>query len=244
MISLTVICFPHMLVRLVAARSEAGLRRVCVLYPLALVALWLPAVLLGLFGRAAFPGLEGRESDRVFNLLVEDLAPAWLGAFGLVAVLAAVMSTLDAQLLTLGSMLSRDVLPEDPKRGPEKEVRIGRAFAAVVAVAVFVLWRLAPSSIFAQAAVAFSGYVTLFPLLLLGVRWRRTSAGGALPSAWPSGTSPCGSRWAPPRARARGADPGLWGMLPVAYALIAAIVGTVAGSVLLPRKDAPAALVS
>ena len=35
-----------------------------------------------------------------------------------------------------------------------------------------------------------------------------------------------------------------WGMLPVAYALIAAIVGTVAGSVLLPRKDAPAALVS
>ena len=62
-ISLTVICFPHMLVRLVAARSEAGLRRVCVLYPLALVALWLPAVLLGLFGRAAFPGLEGRESD-------------------------------------------------------------------------------------------------------------------------------------------------------------------------------------
>ena len=74
-ISLTVVCFPHMLVRLVAARSEAGLRRVCILYPLALVALWLPAVLLGLFGRAAFPGLEGRESDRVFNLLVEDLAP-------------------------------------------------------------------------------------------------------------------------------------------------------------------------
>lgn len=243
-ISLTVICFPHMLVRLVAARSEAGLRRVCVLYPLALVALWLPAVLLGLFGRAAFPGLEGRESDRVFNLLVEDLAPAWLGAFGLVAVLAAVMSTLDAQLLTLGSMLSRDVLPENPERGPEKEVRIGRAFAAVVAVAVFVLWRLAPSSIFAQAAVAFSGYVTLFPLLLLGVRWRRTSAGGALLGVALGNLALWLAMGAAEGPAPAALTPVWWGMLPVAYALIAAIVGTVAGSVLLPRKDAPAALVS
>lgn len=235
-ISLTVVCFPHMLVRLVAAKSEAGLRRVCVLYPLALVALWLPAVLLGLFGRAAFPGLEGRESDRVFQLLVEDLAPAGLGAFGLVAVLAAVMSTLDAQLLTLGSMLSRDVLPENPKRGPEQEVRIGRAFAVVVAIAVFVLWRLAPSSIFAQAAVAFSGYVTLFPLLLLGVRWQRTSAAGALLGVTLGNLVLWLAMGAAEGPAPAVLTPVWWGLLPVAHALLAAIVGTVVGSLLLPRS--------
>ena len=231
-ISLTVVSFPHMLVRLVAARSEAALRRVCVLYPLALVALWLPAVLLGLLGRAAFPGLEGRASDQVFTRLVEEVAPAGLGAFGLVAVLAAVMSTLDAQLLTLGSMLSRDVLPG--RRDARAEVRAGRAFAVVVAVLVFVLWRLAPSSIFAQAAVAFSGYVTLFPLLLLGLRWSGISAGGAILGVltgnavlWLAMGAATGPAPAP-------LTPVWGGLLPAAWGFLAAAVGTWTGSLALP----------
>ncbi len=234
-ISLTVVAFPHMLVRLVAARSESALRRVCLLYPVALVALWFPAVLLGLLGRAAFPGLEGRASDQVFFRLVEEIAPAGLGAFGLVAVLAAVMSTLDAQLLTLGSMLSRDVLPG--KRDARAEVRAGRLFALVVAALVFVLWRLAPSSIFAQAAVAFSGYVTLFPLLLLGVRWTGTSATGAVLGivlgnlvlwlAMASAEGPAPAALTP-----------VWGgLLPAAWGFAAAGLGTVLGSLARPHPD-------
>ncbi len=237
-ISLTVVSFPHMLVRLVAARSEAGLRRVCVLYPLALIALWLPAVLLGLFGAAAFPGLEGRDSDRVFTMLVEQVAPAGLGAFGLVAVLAAVMSTLDAQLLTLGSMLSRDVLPRDPARDARREVRIGRAFSALVAVAVFALWQLAPSSIFAQAAVAFSGYVTLFPLLLLGVRWTRTTATGALVGI-ALGNLALWLSMAAAEGPAPAALTPVWGgLLPAAHGFLAALAGTVLGSLATPRRVA------
>lgn len=240
-ISLTVICFPHMLVRLVAARSEAALRRVCVLYPLALVALWLPAVLLGLYARSWFPGLEGRESDQAFQLLVGEVAPAALGAFGLVAVLAAVMSTLDAQLLTLGSMLSRDVLPRSAARGAAGEVRIGRAFSALVAAAVFVLWRLAPSSIFAQAAVAFSGYVTLFPLLLLGVRWSRTSAAGGLLGIVAGNAA---LWWAMSTAEGpapAALTPVLGGLLPVAHGFLAALLGTLLGSLLWPARSARAA---
>lgn len=237
-ISLTVVSFPHMLVRLVAAKSEAALRRVCVLYPLALIALWLPAVLLGLFGAAAFPGLEGRESDRVFTMLVEQVAPAGLGAFGLVAVLAAVMSTLDAQLLTLGSMLSRDVLPRDPARDARREVRIGRAFSGLVALAVFVLWQLAPSSIFAQAAVAFSGYVTLFPLLLLGVRWSRTTAAGALVGV-ALGNLALWLSMAAAEGPAPAALTPVWGgLLPAAHGFLAALVGTVLGSLATPQRAA------
>lgn len=177
-ISLTVIAFPHMLVRLFTARSETALKRVCRLYPLALIVLWLPAVLIGVWGAAEFPGLVGRESDAIFSLMVVEHLPSGLAALGFLAVLAAVMSTLDAQLLTLGSMLSRDVMQTAPERG----VQVGRIFAGVVALVVFLLWRVAGHSIFSVASVAFSGYVTLAPTLFFGVRWRRFTARGAVAS--------------------------------------------------------------
>ena len=179
-ISLTVVGFPHMLVRLMAADSDRTLKNICRLYPVALAALWVPAVMIGVMGAAAFPGLEGRESDRIFSMMVTEYLPPALSAVGFLAVLAAVMSTLDAQILTLGSMLSRDILR--PAEDPRGDVKRGRAFGVVIAVAVFLLWRVGGQSIFSLASVAFSGYVTLTPALLLGLRWRRFNTAGALTS--------------------------------------------------------------
>jgi SSS family solute:Na+ symporter len=122
-IALTVIAFPHMLVRVFAAKDQATLRRTCRLYPLALLALWLPAVLIGVWGAAAIPGLEGRASDRILPLMVAKYMSPWWQGLGLAAILAAVMSTLDAQFLTLSSMLGRDVLRRvHPSLTPEREV--------------------------------------------------------------------------------------------------------------------------
>jgi SSS family solute:Na+ symporter len=178
-ISLTVIAFPHMLVRLFAARSEQSIVSICRLYPVALIALWLPAVMLGVWGAALYPGLEGRASDGIFSMMITGQLPPMLAAMGFLAVLAAVMSTLDAQLLTLGSMLTRDVMrPSQSSNG----VRAGRMFGVLVAVAVFVLWRVLGDSIFGTASIAFSGYVTLAPTLFCGVRWQRFNAQAAMAS--------------------------------------------------------------
>ena len=46
-----------------AARDERALRNVARLYPLALVLIWLPAVMIGVWGAGAFPGLEPGEAD-------------------------------------------------------------------------------------------------------------------------------------------------------------------------------------
>ena len=180
-ISATVIGFPHMLARLMAARDERALRNVSRLYPIALVMIWLPAVMIGVWGAGAFPGLAPAEADTIFQRMVAGHMPPALGALGFLAVLAAVMSTLDAQLLTLSSMLVRDVLPAE--RPPRAEVRIGRVFALLLAVAVYVLalvW--SDASVFDLSRKAFEGYTTLVPALFLGVRWRRCTAAGALAS--------------------------------------------------------------
>ncbi|MCA9711076.1 MAG: sodium:solute symporter family protein [Myxococcales bacterium] len=230
-ISLTVIAFPHMLVRVFAARDATALKNTCRLYPLALVLLWVPAVMFGVWGAVQVPGLVGRESDRIFPLLVQAHLDPWMQGLALAGVLAAVMSTIDAQFLTLGSMLSRDVVRRlAPRLSDRAEVTWGRGFVLVLAAATLavVLWR--PASIFGIASFSFSGYVMLVPTMYGALHWRRTTAAGAIASIlvgnavllWTMGQP------APP-----------WGLLPVAWGLLAAIVALVVGSGL-TRPPSPA----
>jgi SSS family solute:Na+ symporter len=185
-ISLTVIAFPHMLVRIFAARDVTALKNSCRLYPPALIALWLPAVLFGVWGAVEFPGLAGRASDSVFPRLVAAHLPVVGQGVALAGILAAVMSTIDAQFLTLSSMLIRDVVrPGRSGRPPlseARQVRLGRLFVVALAAVTYgvALWR--PASIFSIASFSFSGYVTLIPTLLLGLHWRRMSATAAIAS--------------------------------------------------------------
>lgn len=148
------------------------------------------------------------------------------------------MSTLDAQLLTLGSMLTRDVLDQIPEDAHgSRDVRRGRLFGGAVALAVFALWRASGQTIFGLASIAFSGYVTLTPLLLLGVRWRRFNAKGALASMLAGN-----GVYALALASSGGFDalsPAWLGFLPVVWGFLAALAAGVAVS-LASDDQAPA----
>lgn len=221
-ISLTVIAFPHMLVRIFAAKDLRAIKATCVLYPPALVLLWLPAVLLGVWGAVEIPGLAGRASDAIFPLMIQRFLPAVGQGLALAGILAAVMSTIDAQFLTLSSMLGRDVVRRlRPTLSEDAEVRLGRWFVVLVAIVCFVVVLLRPASIFDIASLSFSGYVTLVPTLLLGVRWRRFTATGAIASI----------------VLGNAVLLGTWGdspltLLPVAWGLATASVAAVVGSLL------------
>ncbi|MCA9682757.1 MAG: sodium:solute symporter family protein [Myxococcales bacterium] len=215
-IALTVIAFPHMLVRIFAAQDVQALKNACRYYPLAMILLWVPAVLFGLWATLEHPGLEGKASDAVFPLMVLDHLGPVLEGVGLAGILAAVMSTLDAQMLTLSSMLIRDVLPSsiDDRR----QVMLGRLFLLVLALLTWWIVIQRPASIFKVAGLSFSGYTTVVPTLFLGLRWRRFTVEGAAASllvgnlvlilAW--------LEWIPS-----------FGLLPVAWGLGAAILAAV-----------------
>ena len=230
LISLTVIAFPHMFVRLMAAASAATVKSVCRLYPLALLALWLPPVLIGVWGAVEFAGLEGKASDQIFQLMVDRHLPPLLAAGGLVAVLAAVMSSLDAMILTLSSMMVRDVLDRfRPARSERADVIAGRLFGFVVAAGVYLLARVWGRSVFDIAAVAFAGYVTLTPTLFLGVRWRRFTAAGAIASIL-VGTVVL--------HLGRAEILPVYGFLPVFWAFLAGLVAAIVVSLLTRPSDA------
>lgn len=226
-ISLTVIAFPHMLVRVMAARDQAALRNTCRLYPPALLLLWLPVVMIGVWGAAEMPGLEGRASDRILPLMIaEHMAPVWHG-LGLAAILAAVMSTLDAQFLTLSSMLGRDVLRRfRPQLSDKTELWWARVFSVALALGTMAVVLARPGSIFGLATYAFSGYVMLVPTLYLGLRWRRFSGAAGIASI-------VAGNLVLLVAFAREAEPG--GVQPVAWGLLAAIAAAIVGAWRWPR---------
>lgn len=229
-ISLAIISFPHMMVRVFAARDATALKNTCRLYPIAQAMLWLPAVMFGVWGAVEVPGLVGQESDRIFPMLIQaHLSPVMQG-LALAGVLAAVMSTIDAQFLTLGSMLGRDVVRRLAPQMPERrEVIWGRLFVLGLAVLTYlaVLWQ--PASIFDIAKASFSGYVMLIPTMYGALHWRRMTATGAIASIVVGNGV---LLWA------FGRPDSLGGLLPVTWGLLAAIIALLVGSALTrpPRR--------
>ncbi|MCB1747899.1 MAG: sodium:proline symporter, partial [Gammaproteobacteria bacterium] len=151
------------------------------------------AVVIGSAG-AGLVG-AGDDPERVFMLAVADRFPPWLAGFCLAAILAAVMSTADSQLLVTAAALAEDLLPRAGQGSAARRLRNGRIAVAVVAVAACALALDPESGVFALVARAWAGFgATLGPVLLIALYARRASGRGAVAgllggavvvSAWP-----------------------------------------------------------
>ncbi|MEQ8661760.1 MAG: sodium/proline symporter [Gammaproteobacteria bacterium] len=171
---------PHILARFMAL-ADAGrvstARRIGVGWSaLGLVT----AVAVGIGGA----GLVGVADDpeRVFILAVEATLAPWLAGACLAAILAAIMSTADSQLLVTAAALAEDLLPL--ARAPSDaaaRLRSGRIAVAVVA-ALATLVALDPQAgVFELVARAWAGFgATLGPALLVALYRNDASGAGAL----------------------------------------------------------------
>ncbi len=173
---LSVIAFPHIFLRLMTARSSLALRRTIMIYPVALVLLYVPITMIGVWGALDITGLVGKESDGILPLLVEKHLPVWLSAVGLAAILAAVMSSLDGQILTISTMIAADIFAHKSHKAVPLVGRIG---VIVIALIAFVIALYRPAGIFDISIYAFSGYTLMVPVMVAGLFWRRSTAAGA-----------------------------------------------------------------
>lgn len=104
---------------------------------------------------------------------------------GLVAAggLAAALSTADGLLLAIANALSHDVYYRmiDPHAATKKRLIISRVLLIVVAIIAAYVASTKPSHILAMVAWAFSIAASgLFPALVMGIWWKRTSNMGAI----------------------------------------------------------------
>jgi len=177
-IPLSSIAFPHIGIFCLTARRLEHFRRTIVLYPICMLAIWLPSVFLGVAAnratelpaiaskieaRAALsasgPALDDAargqlraqaSGDDVVLKLVEGYAPVWLASLLGAAVMAAVMAS-DSQILALSTMFTEDVFTfyrGTSRFGQTVQVQTGRAFVVLLTLVAYGIALKVPQSIF------------------------------------------------------------------------------------------------
>jgi SSS family solute:Na+ symporter len=171
--------FPQLFQRFIAGKDDSALKRSAAIYPLVCGILFLCTISIGVMGRALLPALDPSRADSVYPLMLAEFFPPWLAAVLALGGIAALMSTMDSQMLTVTSMAVRDFLPQKLRTGFS-----GRLALCLIALASYVLSLKPPVSIFDfLQKISFSGYASLAPAILGGLYWKKANRWGAFLSA-------------------------------------------------------------
>ena len=186
LIPLSVGMFPHIFMHWLTARSEKAFRLPVIAYPLCVAIVWLPSVLLGTLGSAAVPGLQGPAANSVLLQMISLRAPDILVGLLGAGVFAAVMSSLDSQILSLSTLFTQDIVGRfslTKSFDGAQQVRLGRIFVLLILVMTYALSLISNRSIFRLGIWSFTGFAALFPLVVAALYWRRSTKYGAWSAA-------------------------------------------------------------
>ena len=158
---------PHLIVRFMALRDDSARRQAAIITAFWYVIVFLGMVFLGLAGRILFADLDNPE--QVFFKVADSVFPALIAGLLTAAVLSAIMSTADSQLLVSASVLSHDLKLEQKFTS---RLLLGRlAVLVVVALAAAVALFL-PAQIFARVLFAWVALGAAFGPLLFARLWK------------------------------------------------------------------------
>ena len=152
------------------------------------------AVLVGLAGIAYFADAPlitdaADNSEKVFILFTDVLFNPWVSGILLAAILSAIMSTIDSQLLVSSSALAEDFYKAIiRKNASDKELvwvgRLGVILIAVIAILLALGGNPAnesASSILDLVSYAWAGFGSAFgPVIVLALFWKGMTRNGAL----------------------------------------------------------------
>lgn len=173
---------PHILARFKGIKSKDSVpsaRRIAVAWSgLSMMG----SLFIGLFALAYLKTDLG-DNETVFMVMVESLFHPVVAGVLLAAILAAVMSTADSQLLVASSALTEDFYKAlVHKSASDKQlVMIGRLAVVGIAVVATILALDENSGVLALVSYAWAGFGAAFgPALLMSLYWKRMNRWGAL----------------------------------------------------------------
>lgn len=185
---------PHILARFKGIRSEHDLpaaRLVAVGWStICLIA----AVFVGIGGYvyAANNGITLTDPEEIFMLLINSLFHPVVAGILLAAVLAAIMSTADSQLLVCSTAFAEDFYKNlfHQKATSSQVLWMGRLGVVLIAILATLLALSPDSSVLGIVAYAWAGFGAAFgPALLISLFWSRMTRNGALAGIITGGTT-------------------------------------------------------
>ncbi|RQW65050.1 sodium/proline symporter PutP [Vibrio viridaestus] len=177
---------PHILARFQATRSNKDLvtaRRIAIGWTALSM---FGAVMIGLVGLVYIthhPTLELADGEKIFMLLVNAVFHPVIAGILLAAILAAIMSTADSQLLVCSSALAEDFYKQVINKDATSEqiVRVGRLGVMAISIIALVLALTPDSSVLGLVSYAWAGFGAAFgPALVISLYWPRMNRNGAL----------------------------------------------------------------
>ena len=176
---------PHILARFKATRSNKDLdtaRRIAVIWTALSMA---GALLVGLVGLTYTTNnnISMNDAETIFMLLVNSIFHPVIAGILLAAILAAIMSTADSQLLVSSSALAEDFYKQllRPNATNEELVMVGRIGVVVLSIIALVLAMSPDSSVLGLVSYAWAGFGAAFgPAIIISLYWRGMNRNGAL----------------------------------------------------------------
>jgi SSS family solute:Na+ symporter len=160
--------FPQLFQRFFSAKSRSTIAGTMFFYPLICTLVFFLPISVGVLGHLSFPDLAGKEADKILPLTMTLISGDFMAALVIAAGLAALMSTMDSQLLTLSSIFTRDILSLSPKFKGETSLS-GRVFVIFLSIAGLLLAYKPPATILQIATQTFTGLAVLFPTVIFGL---------------------------------------------------------------------------
>ncbi|MBY8073134.1 sodium/proline symporter PutP [Vibrio fluvialis] len=177
---------PHILARFKATRSNKDLttaRRIAVIWTGLSMAGAMLVGLVGLIYVTNDGSIQLDDGEKIFMLLVNAIFHPVMAGILLAAILAAIMSTADSQLLVSSSALAEDFYKQVYKKDATSEeiVRVGRAAVIIISIIALILAMTPDSSVLGLVSYAWAGFGAAFgPALVLSLYWSRMNRNGAL----------------------------------------------------------------
>ncbi len=181
--------YPQAIQRIYAARSGATLRRSLAVMAFLPLTTTLVALIVGVMAAAHIPGLEGAGSDRILMVVCRQVQQGsvfgyWLVVVLFAAVLAAMMSTADSVLLSISSMLTKDLYARfiHPGATEIRLTRLGKIFSwlLIVILGALAINLREETTLIRLLDRKFDLLVQLAPAFMIGIHWSKLRAAPTL----------------------------------------------------------------
>ena len=167
--------FPQLFQRFFSAQGKRTISKMMIFYPLVCTVIFLMPIAVGVLGHLSFPDLAGKQADRILPMVITLVSGDIMSALVIACGLAALMSTMDSQLLTLSSIFTRDIFPLVAGR-QTKGNSAGRIFVICLSILGLALAYRPPATILQIATQTFTGLAVLFPTVIFGLYLKKVRA--------------------------------------------------------------------
>ena len=174
---------PHILARFMAVESPQKLvsaRRIAMLW---MVLVLFGSVATGLAGIAYFAENPLDNPETVFIALSQQLFNPWVAGVITAAILSAIMSTIDSQLLVSSSVISEDFYRVfvRPNASEKELLMVSRAAVIAIALLAMLIASDRESRVLDLVSYAWAGFGAAFgPVIVFSLFWRKMTAAAAI----------------------------------------------------------------